>query len=308
MSHTHSYKAVVKKLPETGEVEIKSSIEVAEFEAAIKTTLEEIRKEMTLDGFRKGQVPEKIVREKIGESALLYEAAEHAISHAYGHILQAEKIDAIGQPKVSITKIALGNPLDFTIITAVLPEIGKFDYKKIACEENKKAVDLPIVTDEEVTKAKEKMPDVTKENLLQEKEYRAKEKKRLELIDTLTKNLEVVVPDVLTDSELGRMVEQMKHDIERMGLKFEDYLKHLKKTEAEMKVEWRPEAVKKVKLDLALAHIAKEEKIIPDMVKVENEVKLAKEQYKDIDENRARMYFAHILENQAVFEFLEKQN
>ncbi len=262
---------------------------------------------MTLDGFRKGQVPEKIVREKIGESALLYEAAEHAISHAYGHILQAEKIDAIGQPKVSITKIAAGNPLDFTLTTAVIPEIGKFDYKKIAAEENKKPIDLPVVTDEEVAKAKEKMPDVTKENLIQEKEYRAKEKKRLELIEAMTKDLNVVIPEVLTDSEVGRMVDQMKHDIERMGLKFEDYLKHLKKTEEEMKIEWRPEAVKKVKLDLALAHIAKEEKIVPDMEKVEAEVKLAKEYHKNIDENRARMYFAHILENQAVFDFLEKQ-
>jgi len=306
MSKEHSYKAVVKKIPETGEVEIKSSIEAKEFDEVIKTTLDTIRKDFNLDGFRKGAVPEKIVREKIGETTLLYEAAEHAISHAYGHILQTEKIDAIGQPKVSITKIATGNPLEFTIVTAIVPEVTKLDYKKIAVEENKKPIDLPIVTDEELAKAKEKMPEITKENLIQEKEHRGLEKKRLELIDAIAKNIEVKIPEVLVDSEVERMVEQMKHDIERMGLKFEDYLKHLKKTEAEVKIEWRPEALKKVKLDLALAHIAREEKIVPDMTKVEEEVKHIKEHNKDIDENRARMYFTHVFETQAVFEFLEK--
>ncbi|MDO8579335.1 MAG: trigger factor [bacterium] len=307
MSNIHSYKATVREMPESGEVEIRSSIEANEFDEAVKTTLGKIREEMTLHGFRKGSVPEKMVREKVGETTLLYEAAEHAISHAYGHILQAEKIDAIGQPKVSITKMAVGNPLEFTIVTAVVPKIGKLDYKKIAVGENSKPIDLPIVTDEELAKAKEKMPEVTKENLIQEKEHRAKEKKRLELIDALTKNIEVIIPTVLTDSELMRMIEQMKHDIERMGLKFEDYLKHLKKSEEEMRVEWRPQALQRVKLDLVLSHIAREEKIVPDMIKVEEEIKHAKEHHKGIDENRARMYFSHIFENQAVFEFLEGQ-
>ncbi len=307
MSDTHSYKATVREIPESGEIEIKSSVEAREFDEAIRTTLKKIRGETTLPGFRKGFAPDKMVREKIGETTLLYEAAEHAISHAYGHILQAEKIDAIGQPKVSITKIAEGNPLEFTITTAIVPKIGKFDYKKIAVEENSKPTDLPIVTDEELAKAKEKMPEVTKENLIQEKEYRAKEKKRLELIDALTKDLNVIIPAVLADSELERMTEQMKHDIERTGLKFEEYLKHLKKSEEEMKAEWRPQALQRVKLDLALSHIARQEKIVPDMVKVEEEVKRAKEHHKNIDEDRARMYFSHIFENQAVFEFLEKQ-
>jgi len=305
MSQEHSYKTIIKKMSETGEIEIKSSIEAKEFDASIKTTLENIRKDFTLDGFRKGAVPEKIVREKIGETVLLYEAAEHVISHAYSHILQTEKIDAIGQPKVSITKIAAGNPLEFTIVTAVVPEIKNLDYKTIATEENKKPIDLPIVTDEELAKAKEKMPEVTKENLIQEKEHRAREKKRLELVDALAKNIDILIPEVLIDSEVNRMIEQMKHDIERMGLKFEDYLKHLKKTEEEMKKEWRPEATKKVKLDLSLVYIARKEKIIPDMTKVEEEVKHAKEHHKDIDENRARMYFSHMFETQAVFEFLE---
>ena len=343
MSHTHSYKAAVKKLTETGQVEIKSEISTKEFAEAISETLADLRKEVTIPGFRKGTAPEKMVKDKIGTAAIMHEAAEHAISHAYGHILEAEKIDAIGHPQVSITKIAEGNPLEFTIVTAVVPEVKKFDYVKIAAKENAKKVDAVIITEEETTKtiesiqknyaqangikADEKLPELTDdfvktlgefetvadfkkklaENMLSEKEHKMHEKKRLELVDALTKDLDVIIPEVLIESELGRMTEQMKHDIERMGLTFEAYLKHLKKSAEDMKKEWRGDAIKRVKLDLAINHIAKAEKITADKKKVEDEVKHAMEHHKDVDSDRARSYFEHIFINQAVFEFLEKQ-
>jgi trigger factor len=123
----------------------------------------------------------------------------------------------------------------------------------------------------------------------------------------LVGGFDVVVPEILVESELRQMLEQMKADIARMGLKFEDYLKHLAKTEEDLKKEWRKDALKRAKLDLAVAHIAKTEKISPDAEKIELEVKHAKEHYKEISEDRARGYFAHVFLNQAVFEFLEKQ-
>ncbi|HEU5114219.1 MAG TPA: trigger factor [Candidatus Paceibacterota bacterium] len=346
MSQHHSYKATVKKLDKTGEVEIKSEISAAEFADAVKATLAHVRKETELPGFRKGTAPEKLVRERIGETALLKEAAEHAISHAYGHILEVEKIDAIGYPKVSITKIAEGNPLEFTIVTAIVPEIKNFDYKKISAKENAKKIEIAAVTDEEVEKAitdiknnfarAKKQPkegektepieltdelvktwgdfkDVAdfkkklKDNLAAEKEHRALEKKRIELVDALTKELSIVIPEVLIESELGRMADQMKYDIERMGIKFDDYLKHLKKTIEDLRKEWRADAEKRVKLDLILDHVAKSEKISADKDKVAAEINHAKEHHKDIDPERARSYFEHIFLNQAVFEFLEKQ-
>ncbi len=306
MKH-HSYKAIIKKLPETSEVEIKSSLSADEFDAAIHETLLDFKDGVTIDGFRKGAAPDKIVRQKIGEATLLAEAAERAIGHAYGHILEDEKIDAIGSPKVTISKMAEGNELEFTILTAVLPVIEKFDYKKISKTENQKKVDAVEVTDEELAKEKEKEPEVTKEALLKAKEYRAKEKRRLELVDALTKELDTVIPQVLVESELNQMIAQMRGDIERMGLSFADYLKHLKKTEEGLRSEWRPDAEKRVKLDLIIAHVAEKEKLSPDAEKVEKEVKHAQEHYKDIDADRAKSYFSNMFLNQAVFEFLESQ-
>lgn len=306
MKH-HSYKSTIKSLPETSEIEIKSSVSADEFDAAIHETILEIKDDITIDGFRKGTAPEKMVRQKIGEATLLSEAAERAIGHAYGHIIESEKLDVIGSPKVSISKIAEGNDLEFTITTAVLPVIEKFDYKKIAAAANDGKTESIEVTDEELAKEKEKEPEVTKEALIKAKEYRAKEKKRLELVDALTKEMKIVIPQVLIESELGQMVGQMRGDIERMGLNFADYLKHLKKTEDELKAEWRGDAEKRVKLDLLIAHVAEKEKLSPDAEKVEKEVKHAQEHYKEIDLDRAKSYFSNMFLNQAVFEFLESQ-
>jgi len=306
MKH-HSYKSTIKNIPETSEIEIKSSVSADEFDAAIHETILEIKDDITIAGFRKGAAPEKMVREKIGEATLLSEAAERAIGHAYGHIIESEKLDVIGSPKVSISKIAEGNDLEFTITTAVIPVVEKFDYKKIAKVANEGKTESVEVTDEELAKEKEKEPEVTKEALVQAKEYRAKEKKRLALVDALTKEMHIVIPQVLIESELGQMIAQMRGDIERMGLNFTDYLKHLKKTEAELKTEWKADAEKRVKLDLLIAHVAEKEKLAPDAEKVEKEVKHAQEHYKDIDLDRAKSYFSNMFLNQAVFEFLESQ-
>ena len=123
MSHNHSYKVSVKKLPKS-QVEIESEIPADEFSAHIKDSLDEAVREAEIKGFRKGTAPKKgetRPREN-GNNVLLHEAASAAISHAYGHIVEAEKIDAIGRPQVTITKIAESNPLGFKFITAVVPK------------------------------------------------------------------------------------------------------------------------------------------------------------------------------------------
>ena len=93
-----------------------------------------------------------MIAKHVGEASILNEMAEHAISEAYVQILQEEKIEAIGRPHISITKLAAGNPLEFVIETDVLPEVQVGDYKKIAKKayKNEKKEE---VSDDELAKA-----------------------------------------------------------------------------------------------------------------------------------------------------------
>lgn len=127
----------IKKL-EKSEVEITGMIPVADFESYEAKALESIGARMELPGFRAGKAPAHIVKGALNEMMLLEEMAERAISAAYPKIIEEHKIDAIGRPNITITKIAKGNDLEFKIVTAVLPEMSLPDYKKIATAENKK--------------------------------------------------------------------------------------------------------------------------------------------------------------------------
>jgi trigger factor len=130
-------KTTIKKL-EKSEVEITGVLEVTEFEKYETKALERIGGRMELPGFRKGKAPISVIKENTQEMILLEEMAEAALQENYIKIVEENKLDAIGRPQISITKIGKGSDLEFKIITAVLPEMKLPDYKKIAGSENKK--------------------------------------------------------------------------------------------------------------------------------------------------------------------------
>lgn len=115
------------------------------------SAVQAIGKDVSIDGFRKGHVPENILVRKIGTMTILTEMAERALSEIYPELVTLHTLDVVGYPKISITKIAEGNPLGFSISVAVVPEITLPDYIKIAKEINA-GKESPEVTDEEVTK------------------------------------------------------------------------------------------------------------------------------------------------------------
>lgn len=154
MSHNHSvdFKEafVVEKL-EGSKVKISGELPYVELESERAAALVALGRNIEIDGFRKGNVPAKVLEKHLGEMTILAEMAERAIAHAYPHILEEHDIEAIGHPQIEITKIAAENPLGFTATVAVLPEMTLPDYEAIAKKVNK---DKPTdeVTDEDVEK------------------------------------------------------------------------------------------------------------------------------------------------------------
>ncbi len=142
----------VKNL-ENSSVEIKGEISWEAFSAFEKKAFERLSTHLEIDGFRKGNVPEAIAKKHLGDELILSDMAELAINQFYPDILEEKKIDAIGRPSVSITKLARDNSLGFTITTEILPEISLPDYKKIA--KNAPKISEVSVSEEEVDKVVE---------------------------------------------------------------------------------------------------------------------------------------------------------
>jgi len=372
------------------QVKIEGEIPFAELEKHRARVIKHVGKDMEIDGFRKGHVPEKVVIERVGEMTLLAEMAERAIATVYPEVIKAHKIDAIGYPQVSITKIAPNNPLGFTATVAVLPEITLPDYASIAAEINKDKASAEV-TDKEVEaqvkdilrqklayerlqeKAKQRatapsgdtaelptpetvtkeththadgtvhegpaheepeaikdaeLPELTdeyvqglgqpgqfataadfkakiKEHLGIEKEREVIAAHRAKITDAITDKTDMVLPQILIDSELEQMFAQMNEDLKRAHLNMDDYLGHIKKTKDELKKEWTPAAEKRAKLQLVLNEIAKKDSIVPNQGQLDEQVEQLMQQYKDADEARVRVYVASVMTNEAVLQKLE---
>jgi trigger factor len=146
-----------------------------------------------------------------------------------------------------------------------------------------------------------------KENIKLEKENQLKEKTRLKIIEKIIDESDIDLPNILVEIELDKILYKMESDITQMGLKFEDYLKHLNKTVTDLRKEFRTDAEKKAKFALVLNEIAKIEKITADEEQIAMEVAAILEHYKDADPERARMHAENVLTNEKIFQFLENQ-
>lgn len=143
------------------------------------------------------------------------------------------------------------------------------------------------------------------ENLQKEKETKAKEKNRLAIIDAIVDKSEMQIAKTLIENELNKLESQFKHDVENMGVKVEDYLKHIKKTTADMRSDWHKDAEKRVKIDLILHTIADTEKIVLDQTQVTKEVDALLKRYPGADPVRTKAYVESMMANSMVFELLE---
>src|SRR3989344_5004893 len=302
----------VKKLPES-KVEITAEISADEFNHAFVEAIREAQKNLELPGFRKGMVPEKQVIAHIGEENLLVDAAKRALNKHWDHLIKEANIEPMGRPDVSLTKIAKGNPLGFKIIVSVLEEITLPDYKAIAKETISTHLPNIEATDEEVSKIFDYIKQNNK-NLppdADEKETKERDKRRVTVLEAIAKKSSVIVPDVVVDAELEKMLEELQTSLKQMGLTWEQYLSQIKKTEAELRIAWRADAQKRATFGLVLREIMKKENINPpDEIahsKTEEMLRaMSEEERNKTSRERVSDYVRGRLLHEMVFDLLEK--
>lgn len=134
-------------------VEMKGELSWEAFSAFETKTFTDIASKLAVDGFRKGNVPEAVAKKHIDDDMLLAEMAQRAMETVYPEIVKEQALDLIGRPELSITKLARGNALGFTIRAAVLPDITLPDYKALAKKAG--AVETAPTTEEDIDKVVE---------------------------------------------------------------------------------------------------------------------------------------------------------
>jgi FKBP-type peptidyl-prolyl cis-trans isomerase (trigger factor) len=302
------------------------------------SVIEHLKSHTELDGFRKGKVPESVIISKVGEMAIWEESAEKALEKVVPLILAEEKLFFVARPRIEITKMAPGNPLSFKMRVPIMPTFELPDYKKIAQKTLPKKEEKTEVTEKEIDEAVKKIENIVnqgkadkdkqvltddmvkifgpfknlsefrekiKNDLLEDKKATAIEKRRLELTEALLKATKMEMPEELIDEEVEKMERSFHYDVERMGMKAEEYLNKVKKTLDDLRKEWRPVAEKRTKYDIIAGKIAATENIVPTKEEVTKETDHVMEHHKDAKRENVKSYVEHMLVHRKVFEFLE---
>lgn len=100
-----------------------------------------------------------------------------------------------------------------------------------------------------------------RENLLKGREQEEKTRLENSLLEQIEARTEVELAEALVDDEIDFMMEEQKQQIAERGLKWEDYLKAVNKTEHDWHKEKHPEAEKRLKLRFGVQELFKLEKI-----------------------------------------------
>jgi FKBP-type peptidyl-prolyl cis-trans isomerase (trigger factor) len=314
-------KTFTKKTLPDSEVELSGEIPFDVIAPYEKQALEGLAKELELPGFRKGHVPAEMARKRLGDISVLEEQVELCMRSFYPALIEAQGLDAVGRPQIAITKLAPGNAVGIVARTAIYPEVKlPKDWKGIAKEIPLEPIvfEAPSETlkeeeknDEIEKQSIEKTPeDIEKEKVRQE--WLAKEKRRGAIIDALLAKTEVAVPKVFVESELEKIIAQLKDDVTRLSaqaggaMPFEAYLKAVGKTEESLREEFRAQAASRAKLQLTLNKIADEEKIEADPEAVEQELKHAQEHFPDARPDLLRIHIQTVIRNEQILKSLEE--
>lgn len=116
-----------------------------------------------------------------------------------------------------------------------------------------------------------------------------------EILDKIVENMEVEVPNAMVETELDNMMKDMEYRLMYQGLRLEDYANYVGKTVEEIRKDRKNDAVKSVKIRLALQEIIKLEKIDLKDSEVDEKIKeMAKSANKTIKDYKNSLTPDHL--------------
>ena len=193
---------------------------------------------------------------------------------------------------------------------------GKDATFKVKVHEIKKK-ELPELDDEfakdvsEFDTLKELKADI-KAKQEKQNEERAKYETQDAVIKAVCENIKVEIPSGMVEMEIENMLKDIEQRLSYQGLKLDQYLQMMGKTEEDMKKEYEPQAMEAIKSRLALEAVIKAEKIEATEEEIEEKMKeMAKNYGKENDEEflkneNVKNYIKQGLESEKAIDFLVK--
>ena len=154
---------------------------------------------------------------------------------------------------------------------------GKEAVFKVTVHEIKKKV-LPVLDDEFVKELKlddvntvDELKVYTRNNIVLRKENEAKNDAETKLMDDLAEIVEVDIPEVMINSELNNMIQNYEQRMMQQGISLTQFMQITNQTIDQLRDSMKDDAIKRIKINLALDEIAKKENVVVEDQDVEDE-------------------------------------
>lgn len=205
-------------------------------------------------------------------------------------------------PESHYQKHLAGKDVDFSakataVFTVELPELN---------DEFAKTLGQPTLAE---------LKAIVRRNMELEEEDKARDKSEIELLEKLTDDSTFGdIPELLINDEVRKMISEMEHGVEDRGMKMEDYLASIKKTRDELKLEFVPQAMRRIKAATLIKEVSKRENVRVSDEELDTEIDHILSGLREDDkETRARIvspeyreYVSIMMRNRKALDILRK--
>lgn len=263
-----------------GTITLTITIPHKDVEITREEVIEDVVKSTTLPGFRKGMAPKKLVADKLDKMQLQEDILKKVLPKFYTEAVNEHKIRPIISPRIHIEKLEEGEDWTFTAMTCEIPEVTLGDYKK-------------------------KVKDVTAKSKIAVPGKEQTGPNMDDIIKVLLESAKVVIPQILVDSEVERLLSQLLDEIKSLGLSLDQYLGSTHKTIEDIKKEYAQRATQDISFEFALQKVADEEKITIDQKELEEALAKAQSPEERANLEKNIYLLASILRQQKTLDFLK---
>ena len=240
-----------------GTIQITFTIPYSEIKETQDKVVDELKKDIEIPGFRKGNAPKEKVAERIPQNTLLERTLSKILPKLVGDAIKEHKITPVIYPKFELIKAVPDEDWQIRAVTCELPKIDLGDYKKeISGKARADKLWVPGKDDK--------------------KKEASREEKEQEIINILLDSVKVTIPKVLIEEEVNSRLAKLLERLEKLGLSLDSYLSSIGKTAVVLRQEYEKASNDALAIDLILSEIALQENLSADPKEVDAAVNAAK--------------------------------
>ncbi len=202
-----------------------------EITSAKKKAFEKLVKDISVKGFRKGNVPEDVAKKEIGDERLKQEAVNISLEAGVLQLVKENKYKLLGLPQLDKAEVEKDTSWIFTLSLPLNPELKLPDYKK------------------------------TVKTILEKTKDKTNDQKLSAIMTALLTKIKIVVPSVLVEREVNHSLSRLVSQTESLNLDLKTYFKSINKTAEQVKEEYHQKAEESINIDLILSQIATDLKV-----------------------------------------------